>query len=95
MVSVIITHLFLKLKSVDCCQQTIQIHSLNFEAMADRRVDPDDGAAYTWEEFSTYYKGKYKKKAVEEYWGECKPVKFVPRTPPLQGEEFEAFRLSL
>ena len=32
-----------------------------------RRVDPDDGAAYTWEEFSTYYKGKYKKKAVEEY----------------------------
>ena len=75
--------------------------------MADRRVDPDDGAAYTWEEFSTYYKGKYKKKAVEEYWGECKPVKLlmdkfpVPRTPPLpaettsQGEEFKAFRLSL
>jgi len=63
-----------------------------------RRVDPDDGAAYTWEEFSTYYKGKYKKKAVEEYWGECKPVR-VPRTPPLllevPVEEFNAVRLSL
>jgi len=43
--------------------------------MTDKRVDPDDGEAYTWEEFSTYYKGKYKKKALEEYWETCKPLK--------------------
>ncbi|CAJ1396376.1 unnamed protein product [Effrenium voratum] len=39
--------------------------------MAERRIDPEDGAAYTWEEFSAYYAGKYKKKAVEAYWEEC------------------------
>ncbi|CAJ1349299.1 unnamed protein product [Effrenium voratum] len=39
--------------------------------MAERRIDPEDGAAYTWEEFSAYYSGKYKKKAVEAYWEEC------------------------
>jgi len=43
--------------------------------MAERRVDPDDGVAYTWEEFSAFYKGKYKRNAVEEYWEECEPVK--------------------
>ncbi|CAJ1349297.1 unnamed protein product [Effrenium voratum] len=39
--------------------------------MAERRIDPEDGVAYTWEEFSAYYSGKYKKKAVEAYWEEC------------------------
>jgi malate dehydrogenase len=43
--------------------------------MTDRRVDPDDGAAYTWEEFSAFYKGTYKKKEVEAYWETCKPAK--------------------
>jgi len=43
--------------------------------MTEKRVDPDDGSAYTWDEFSTYYKGKYKKKAIEEYWETCKLVK--------------------
>lgn len=41
-------------------------------APVERRIDPDDGTAYTWEEFSDYYRGKYKKKAIEAYWEECK-----------------------
>eukprot|EP00931_Biecheleriopsis_adriatica_P100449 TRINITY_DN75769_c0_g1_i1.p1 TRINITY_DN75769_c0_g1~~TRINITY_DN75769_c0_g1_i1.p1 ORF type:complete len:352 (+),score=88.62 TRINITY_DN75769_c0_g1_i1:43-1056(+) len=34
----------------------------------ERRVDPEDGAAYTWDEMCDYYRGKFKKKALEEYW---------------------------
>jgi len=41
----------------------------------EKRVDPEDGAAYTYEELAAYYKGKYKKAAVEAYWETCKPVK--------------------
>lgn len=33
-----------------------------------KRVDPDDGVAYTWGEFVTFYKGKFEKKAIEDYW---------------------------
>jgi malate dehydrogenase len=43
--------------------------------MAERRVDPEDGTAYTWEEFSEYYSKQYKKKAVASYWEECEVVK--------------------
>jgi len=43
--------------------------------MATKRIDPDDGSAYTWEDFSSYYKGKYKKYEVEAYWETCKPAK--------------------
>jgi len=43
--------------------------------MAEKRVDPDDGTAYTWEELAAYYKGKYNKKAIEAYWEECEPAK--------------------
>lgn len=42
--------------------------------MSDKRIDPEDGAAYTWEELSAYYKGKYGKKEVRAYWEECNPV---------------------
>jgi len=41
----------------------------------ERRVDPEDGVAYSYDELSEYYKGKFKKKAVEAYWEECKVVK--------------------
>mmetsp|Transcript_92948 Transcript_92948/g.240096 ORF Transcript_92948/g.240096 Transcript_92948/m.240096 type:complete len:634 (-) Transcript_92948:176-2077(-) len=45
-------------------------------AAQERRVDPTDGVAYTWDELSAYYKGTYKKKALEAYWeNECTPVK--------------------
>eukprot|EP00746_Dinoflagellata_sp_MGD_P144580 gnl/MRDRNA2_/MRDRNA2_77294_c0_seq2.p1 gnl/MRDRNA2_/MRDRNA2_77294_c0~~gnl/MRDRNA2_/MRDRNA2_77294_c0_seq2.p1 ORF type:complete len:455 (+),score=103.45 gnl/MRDRNA2_/MRDRNA2_77294_c0_seq2:82-1446(+) len=42
--------------------------------MVKKRIDPDDGTAYTWEEMSKFYRGKYKQKAIEEYWYSCKEV---------------------
>eukprot|EP00913_Durusdinium_trenchii_P001608 g1491.t1 len=57
--------------------------------MAERRVDPDDGVAYTWEEFSTFYAGKYKKKAIEAYWEECE-VKKGRRTKAVAKAKAEA-----
>mmetsp|Transcript_25656 Transcript_25656/g.55770 ORF Transcript_25656/g.55770 Transcript_25656/m.55770 type:complete len:749 (+) Transcript_25656:324-2570(+) len=42
----------------------------------ERRVDPEDGQSYSFSELSAYYAGKYKKKAIEEYWeSTCKPAK--------------------
>jgi len=42
----------------------------------ERRVDPEDGASYTWDELAAYYKGKFKMKALEAYWNdECTPAK--------------------
>jgi len=44
--------------------------------MAEKRVDPDDGSAYTWEELSAFYEGKYNKKEINAYWEDtCKPQK--------------------
>eukprot|EP00933_Yihiella_yeosuensis_P016856 TRINITY_DN1425_c0_g2_i2.p1 TRINITY_DN1425_c0_g2~~TRINITY_DN1425_c0_g2_i2.p1 ORF type:complete len:422 (-),score=156.78 TRINITY_DN1425_c0_g2_i2:310-1575(-) len=43
--------------------------------VAERRIDPEDGQAYTWEEMSAYYKGKFKKAAIAAYWEECKVKK--------------------
>eukprot|EP00928_Gymnodinium_smaydae_P013233 TRINITY_DN14844_c0_g1_i1.p1 TRINITY_DN14844_c0_g1~~TRINITY_DN14844_c0_g1_i1.p1 ORF type:complete len:638 (+),score=190.40 TRINITY_DN14844_c0_g1_i1:84-1997(+) len=43
--------------------------------MAERRVDPEDGTAYTYDELSKYYAGKYKKKEIEQYWESCAPAK--------------------
>lgn len=41
-----------------------------------KRVDPADGSAYTWDEISAFYKGTYKKNALEAYWEDTmKPVK--------------------
>jgi len=42
---------------------------------AEKRVDPEDGAAYTYEELAAYYKGKYKKAVIQAYWESCAPVK--------------------
>mmetsp|Transcript_60218 Transcript_60218/g.127557 ORF Transcript_60218/g.127557 Transcript_60218/m.127557 type:complete len:319 (-) Transcript_60218:166-1122(-) len=41
----------------------------------EKRVDPTDGVAYTFEELAAFYAGKYKKKAIEGYWEECAPAK--------------------
>jgi len=43
--------------------------------MAEKRVDPEDGSAYTYDELAAYYKGKFTKSAIAAYWEECKPVK--------------------
>jgi len=52
--------------------------------MAERRVDPEDGATYTWDELSAFYTRKYKKKEIEAYWETCKPAK---RTRKAKAEE--------
>jgi len=43
--------------------------------MPEKRVDPDDGSAYTWEEISAFYKKKYTKNEIASYWETCKPEK--------------------
>lgn len=49
--------------------------------MAERRTDPEDGSAYTFDELSAYYKGKYKKAVIKAYWeNECKPTKKGPKS---------------
>jgi len=35
---------------------------------AEKRIDPDDGEAYTWDDFSYHYTGKYKKNVIADYW---------------------------
>ncbi|CAK0817216.1 unnamed protein product [Prorocentrum cordatum] len=45
-------------------------------AYDERRTDPEDGEAYTFDELMDYYRGQYKKKALEEYWeNECAPLR--------------------
>ncbi|CAE7659799.1 unnamed protein product [Symbiodinium microadriaticum] len=53
---------------------------LGGQSQEDQRIDPEDGLAYTWSEFSEYYTGKYKKKVIEAYWNDCHlvPKKEVP-----------------
>jgi len=42
----------------------------------EKRVDPDDGVAYTFEALAEFYKGKFSKQAVREYWDKtCTAVK--------------------
>jgi hypothetical protein len=43
--------------------------------MTEKRIDPEDGAAYTWDDFSAYYAGKYKKKEIAAYWEDLKVAK--------------------
>jgi len=48
--------------------------------MTERKTDPEDGIAYTFDELSVYYKGKYKKAVITAYWeNECKATKKGPR----------------
>lgn len=37
-------------------------------APVEKRIDPEDGEAYAWDEFAAYYGGKYKTKALAAYW---------------------------
>jgi len=43
--------------------------------MAEKRRDPEDGQAYTWDELAAWYKGKYSKSATAAYWDECVPLR--------------------
>lgn len=41
----------------------------------EKRIDPDDGVAYKFDELAAFYKGKFTKQVVREYWEyECTPV---------------------
>jgi malate dehydrogenase len=41
----------------------------------EKRIDADDKTAYTFDEMAAFYKGKYKKKEIQEYWDSCKLAK--------------------
>jgi len=41
----------------------------------ERRTDPADGGAYTWQEMRARYAGEYTKRESEAYWEACKVVK--------------------
>merc|ERR1711865_1070269 len=42
----------------------------------EKRIDPEDNQAYTWEEMFAHYKRTYEKKELVAYWEQvCKPVK--------------------
>jgi fructokinase len=44
-------------------------------ASEERRRDPQDNTAYTFQELSEFYKGEYNKKAIRDYWeNECTAV---------------------
>lgn len=42
----------------------------------EKRIDPDDDLAYKFNDLAAFYKGKFSKQAIVEYWEwECKPLK--------------------
>lgn len=43
----------------------------------EKRIDPEDGRAYSWKELSAFYKGKYTKTVIDAYWSSCKPARAV------------------
>ena len=49
----------------------------------ERRVDPDDGQAYTYAELTNWYKGKFKKTAIDSYWADnCRQMKGEGKSEP-------------
>merc|ERR1719401_1569521 len=44
-------------------------------APVEKRIDPEDGVAYTWEEISEFYRGKYKKAEIASFWETLKVAK--------------------
>lgn len=54
---------------------TVDRHDPNFDP-DERRVDPDDGMTYKFEELAAFYKGKFTAQEIAEYWEyECSAVK--------------------
>jgi hypothetical protein len=58
--------------------------------MPEKRVDPEDGTAYTYEELAAYYKGKYKRTAIDEYWESCKLQKGAKKADSKPKEKAKA-----
>jgi len=62
--------------------------------MSAKRVDPEDGVAYTYEELAFHYKGQFKKKAIDAYWentcyGETKAAKSATEPVAVFSQEKE------
>lgn len=52
----------------------------------EKRYDPDDGIAYKFDQLATFYKGKFSKQVIREYWEyECTPVKAKRTLKPKAG----------
>eukprot|EP00435_Cladocopium_sp_Y103_P027633 s281_g6.t2 len=63
----LLLHLLLSL-----CASRVSFSSCDsLSIMPARRIDPQDGMAYTWEEFLFCYSGRYGTKAIEKYWRKC------------------------
>jgi len=41
----------------------------------EKRINPDDGMAYSWEELDAFYRGTFTRKQIEAYWAQCAPAK--------------------
>lgn len=54
----------------------------------ERRIDPDDGKSYTYDELEAFYTGKFKKKEIGVYWeSTCKAVK--KKTAKTDGKRYQ------
>lgn len=52
----------------------------------EKRIDPEDGVAYKFDQLAAFYKGKFNKQAVREYWEyECTQVKRQHRVKAKEG----------
>lgn len=58
-------------------------------APVEKRIDAEDGQAYTWEELSAHYTRKYKKKDIEAYWESCKLAKGAKAKAKAKAKEAE------
>lgn len=45
----------------------------------ERRIDPIDGVAYTWEELRQFYIGSYSEKGIVAWWAQCQVAKGIWR----------------
>jgi len=62
-----------------------------FGSWGQRRVDPDDGSEYTWDEFRKWYSSKFTEAEIVNYWDTvCKPLPAPPTPWKRLGDE--AFR---
>ena len=49
---------------------------------AEKRIDPEDGQAYTFDEMFRNWSGRYTNKEIQAYWDNSKPALAKPRNRP-------------
>jgi len=57
-------------------------------ASRERRIDPQDGEAYTFKELLVFYYGKYGRKAIQAYWETLAPGAPERRIDPEDGQAY-------